>query len=166
MAATCRRPGSGPPPIMSMTSRSGVPIGSSATPWRGVWPVTVHTIVPGDSSVPIERNHSAPRARMPGTFASVSTLFARVGGASVARLEQGGLFAVEILGRPLEHAEVDVPRPAGGVDLADRSTETLGLGCERLLDRDDHRLGADRERRDERALEHAVRVGPHDRPIL
>jgi hypothetical protein len=60
-----------------------MPIATSATPWRGVRPLTVHTIVPGESSVPTDRNHSAPWARMPGTFASVSTLFASVGGASV-----------------------------------------------------------------------------------
>src|SRR5215207_449728 len=77
MAATWRRPGRAPPPIWSMTSRSGVPIATSATPWRGVCPVTVHTIVPGEPSVPTDRNQSAPRARMPGTFASVSTLFAQ-----------------------------------------------------------------------------------------
>ena len=29
------RPGGGPPPISSITSRSGVPIGTSPTPWRG-----------------------------------------------------------------------------------------------------------------------------------
>ena len=34
--------------------------------------------------MPTARNHSAPWARMPGTFASVSTLFANVGGASVS----------------------------------------------------------------------------------
>src|ERR671910_308144 len=42
-------------------------------------PHKVNTIVPGDSSVPNERNHSAPRRRMCGTFASVSTLLTTVG---------------------------------------------------------------------------------------
>ena len=47
--AVTRRPTSTPPPIVSMASRSGVPIGISATPARFVEPLTVHTIVPGDS---------------------------------------------------------------------------------------------------------------------
>ena len=78
-----RRPGRGPPPIVSMTSRSGVPICTSATPCRRVAPVTVQTIVPGDSSVPSVRNQSAPRAMIRGTLAMVSTLLASVGGASL-----------------------------------------------------------------------------------
>ncbi len=42
----------------------------------------VQTIVPGDSGVPTERNQSAPSAMIAGTLANVSTLLARVGGAS------------------------------------------------------------------------------------
>ena len=67
-----------------MTSRSGVPISTSPTPWRLVDPITVHTIVPGDSSVPSVRNQPAPRAMIRGTLARVSTLSTSVGGASVS----------------------------------------------------------------------------------
>ena len=55
---------------------------TSPTPWRTVEPVIVHTIVPGDSSVPSVRNQSAPRARMRATLARVSTLSTSAGGAS------------------------------------------------------------------------------------
>ena len=69
----------------SRTWRSGVPSSNSPTPARSVRPLTVHTIVPGDSSVPTARNHVRPLARRcAGTLASVSTLLTRVGGASVA----------------------------------------------------------------------------------
>ena len=64
-----------PPPSSSITSRSGVPMANSPTPARSVSPVTVQTIVPGESSVPTDRNHSrAVRAGCRGTFARVSTL--------------------------------------------------------------------------------------------
>ncbi len=77
-AFTCR-PGRGPPPTSSITSRSGVPRGTSPTPWRRVFPVTVHTIVPGDSSVPMVRNQAGPRATMRATLASVSVLLTSAG---------------------------------------------------------------------------------------
>ena len=57
---------------------------TSPTPARRVLPVTVHTMVPGDSSVPSVRNHAAPRATMRGTLASVSTLSTSVGGATAS----------------------------------------------------------------------------------
>ena len=79
--ATISRPSSTPPPISLIASRSVVPIGISATAARRVAPLTVHTSVPGDCSVPYARNASTPSARIRGTFASVSQLFASVGGA-------------------------------------------------------------------------------------
>ena len=79
-----RRPGLAPPPMASITSRSGVPMGTSPTPWRRVQPVMVHTIVPGDWSVPSVRNQEAPLSRMRGTLAMVSRLFTSVGAAPVA----------------------------------------------------------------------------------
>jgi len=45
-------------------------------------------MVPGDSLVPIERNQSAPRARMCGMFDSVSTLLTSVG---LGPLPSGGV---------------------------------------------------------------------------
>ena len=62
-----------------MSSMSGVPISTSTTVGRTTSPTTVQTIGPGDSSVPIDRYHSGPRARMWGTLASVSTLLTSVG---------------------------------------------------------------------------------------
>lgn len=67
-----------------MASRSVVPIASSATPGRRTRPVIVHTIVPGDSAVPTERNHSEPRSTILGTLASVSTLSTSVGGTTLS----------------------------------------------------------------------------------
>ena len=84
MTALTRWPRRGPPPIRSITSRSGVPIRTSPTPARRVLPVTVQTIVPGDSAVPSVRNQSAPRLTMRGTLAIVSTLSTRAGGAPVS----------------------------------------------------------------------------------
>jgi hypothetical protein len=81
ITALMRRPGSGPPPMSWMTSRNGVPIITSPTPWWRTRPVTVHTMVPGDFSVPWVRNQAAPRAMMAGTLARVSTLSTSVGGA-------------------------------------------------------------------------------------
>ncbi len=74
-------PSSTPPPSSVMTSRSVTPIGYSPTPARCVEPDTVHTIVPGDRSVPNCWNHGTPLARISATVDSVSTLFASVGAA-------------------------------------------------------------------------------------
>jgi hypothetical protein len=56
-----------------------VPISTSVTTGRATSPQTVATIVPGDDAVPMVRNHSGPRARIQGTFDSVSALLTRVG---------------------------------------------------------------------------------------
>ena len=65
-------PSATPPPTESITSPSGVPSSISLTPGLTTSPTTVHTCVPGDSSVPIERNQSAPRRRIVGTTAMAS----------------------------------------------------------------------------------------------
>ena len=71
-----------PPPMESITSRSGVPIVNSPTPWRRVSPVTVHRIVPGEDAVPTERYQSTPCRTMPGMLAMVSTLSTSAAGPS------------------------------------------------------------------------------------
>src|SRR5262245_18983344 len=81
-AATSRWPATGPPPTSSMTRCNDVPIGTSPTASRIVAPVIVHTIVPGDSGVPTDRNQSGPCTRMPGMLAMVSVLLTSVGGAT------------------------------------------------------------------------------------
>ena len=83
ITATSSRPARGPPPSSARTAASGVPIANSPTPARAVLPLTVHTIVPGDSAVPTLRNQSGPFTMIAGTFANVSTLLASVGGATV-----------------------------------------------------------------------------------
>ena len=82
--ALTARSSAGPPAICSMASRTVVPMASSPTPGRRTSPVTVHTMVPGDSGVPSSRNQSAPRATMWVTCARVSTLSTRAGGATVS----------------------------------------------------------------------------------
>ena len=52
---------------------------------------------------------------------------AREGRPAVDRLEQAGLLAVEVLARADEEAHVDLARPPGGADLADRGAEAIGL---------------------------------------
>ena len=84
ITATISRPGRAPPPTRSITSRSGVPSSTSATPARTVSPLTVHTTVPGESAVPSSRNQSAPKRTIPGRLAYVSTLLASVGGATAS----------------------------------------------------------------------------------
>ena len=84
MTAFIDCPSSGPPPTSAMASRRLVPIRTSPTPARRVAPVTVQTSVPGERSVPSVRNQAAPLAMIFGTFASVSTLSTRTGGASVS----------------------------------------------------------------------------------
>ena len=85
------RPGVVPLPTASMTSPNSVPSSTSPTSGAMTSPTTVATIVPGDSKVPIERNHSGPRARMCGTLASVSTLLTRVGFGPPPEPERGGV---------------------------------------------------------------------------
>ena len=79
ITALMARPNLGPPPMRSSTSPSGVPMGTSPTPWRRVAPVTVQTSEPGDSPVPIDRNASCPSTMIKGTLASVSTLLTSAG---------------------------------------------------------------------------------------
>lgn len=62
-----------------MSTRKGVPISTSTSPGKRTCPRIVYTLVPGQVGVPKERNQAAPRRRMSGTLARVSTLFTTVG---------------------------------------------------------------------------------------
>ncbi len=62
-------------------------------------PERVNSIVPGESSVPNERNHSGPRSRISGTFARVSTLLATVGFGEPGRRNRPSIHGGTILGR-------------------------------------------------------------------
>ena len=77
-AALKTRPGSGPP-HRSSNAANEVPITTSWTPGRLTSPTTVAITVPGDSAVPIVRNHSAPLAMMCAAVARVSALLTTVG---------------------------------------------------------------------------------------
>ena len=65
--------------MVSTTVRRLVPIGTSTRPVRRTAPERENTLVPLLVSVPIAANHSAPRRRIAGTTARVSTLLIRVG---------------------------------------------------------------------------------------
>src|SRR5688500_13722822 len=82
-------PGAVPLPTAALTSRSGVLSSTAPTSGATTSPTTVVTTIPGDSAVPIDRNHSAPLARMWGTFDRVSTLLTRVGFGPPVASERG-----------------------------------------------------------------------------
>ena len=67
------------PPAISSSSPKVVPSGTSNWPGLFTWPETLKIFGPGDFSVPIERNQSAPPLTMNGTLAMVSTLLTTVG---------------------------------------------------------------------------------------
>ena len=170
-------------PPSPMTSRNGVPSGTSAMPS----PDGVRTwtrIVPGLSGVPIAANAAAPLRMIHGTAARVWTLWTRVGmpiEAALGRvrrpllglaalalegLQQDGLLAEHVgaLDRTdrdrdvhpgTEDVEADEARLGRG---ADRRTEPRDGGRGIGPDRDDHLAGTDREGGDRRALDDRVRV--------
>src|SRR5882724_11133883 len=72
-------PSDAPPPISSTICRRVIPIGTSTNPERLTLPARAKTFVPLLFAVPMEENHSAPRRRMGGMLANVSTLLMRVG---------------------------------------------------------------------------------------
>ena len=131
-----RRPGATPPPTSSITSRSRLPIATSPTPGRSTSPVTVTTIVPGDSGVPTDRNQPAPFSMIAGTFASVSTLFARTGGASVS---SSAVAISTSAARPLSEptsssvSTSTTPRRSGGRDPRERGPTIDDFEQRRLL---------------------------------
>ena len=77
--ALSSRAGRTPPAMPAMTSESGVPSSTSANPACWTSPTTVAITTPGDSVVPSDRCHDAPRAMIGATLASVSTLVTSVG---------------------------------------------------------------------------------------
>ena len=63
--------------------------------------MTVHTIVPGDFSVPTDRNQSGPSTTMPGMLAMVSALLTRVGAAAVSSVSDAmGSSAADLVSGP------------------------------------------------------------------
>ena len=84
----------------------------------------------------------------------------------VDRLQQRRLLAVEVLVRAFEHLDLDAVEPARALDLVDRGAEPPDLDRERPLGRDDDLVGADRVRRDQRALDHLVGIVAQDGAVL
>ena len=79
MTAFRVRPSSRPPAWSKISSRSGMPSGTSYTPGLRTRPLTHHMRVPRLRSGPMLLYHSAPCATMWRTLAKVSTLFTTVG---------------------------------------------------------------------------------------
>ena len=77
--ALMRRPSAAPPPIFSTMSRNVVPIGTSISPPRRIFPARAKTLVPLLLAVPNAANFSAPCRTIQGARASVSTLLISVG---------------------------------------------------------------------------------------
>ena len=172
------------PPRRSSTSTSGVPSSNSPTPARGVQPLTVQTIVPGDSAVPNDRKSSGPSSTMRGTLARVSTLFtsdtgcpsstparygrrdAWEGRATVDHLEQGGLLPQQVAVGGGDALDGCALQPARLVELRDGGFDPGALGARRSLHADDDPIAAHDVRGDERALEHLVGVAAQERAVL
>src|SRR3546814_3805290 len=68
-----------PPQWVSISSRKLMPISSSTTHGLFTWPLIWNSLVPLLFSRPKDENHDAPRRRIVGTTAIISTLFTVVG---------------------------------------------------------------------------------------
>jgi len=68
-----------PPPMLYITSRSDMPIGTSTNPPLFILPASANTFVPLLFSVPKLAKALPPFVIIHGTFAYVSTLFIFVG---------------------------------------------------------------------------------------
>ena len=86
--------------------------------------------------------------------------------AAVDGLQQSRLLAVEVLGRPFEHGELDAAPEVGGLELVDRGAQAADLGPERALQGEDGGIRTYRTCRDQRALHDLVGVGAQDGPVL
>ena len=68
-----------PPPWRSISSRKLMPIDSSTMHGVLIWPDSWNSLVPSFFGLPMLANQAAPRRRMVGTTAMLSTLLTVVG---------------------------------------------------------------------------------------
>ena len=81
-------------------------------------------------------------------------------------LQQGGLLPHQVVVGPGGDLELDPRRQPLGLHLLDGLLDPLDLLRERVLQPDVGLLGPDRDGGDRRPLDHLVRVGPQDGPVL
>ncbi len=86
--------------------------------------------------------------------------------AAVDRFEQRGLFAEQVLGRSFDEVDLDTGREIRCLHFGDRGAYACDVARRGSLHADDHLVGADRVRGDQRAFEHAVRVAVEQLAVL
>src|SRR4029079_2765811 len=115
-----------PPPQCSISSRSSIPISSSTVHGVFTWPERQNSLVPVLFGRPSEANHVAPRRKMSGTTAMVSTLLTVVGAPERPTLAGNGGFSrgMPFLPSRLSSSAVSSPQIEAPAAWWDEETET------------------------------------------